>query len=168
MSYSDAYSRINDKSELTLQWSAFFKDMQEDHHLLALTVVFKPVDRINTRERWESEYTSGVLKKIRRALEPNYANQEAAIPFEDFYYFERYESTGIRTPGRRAPFHIHSLLPIRKAQLRRIWSYDNNNLTDRLLKDITSLKTVQDILVEPIQDQDPLKWVRYITKQKHI
>ena len=168
MSYSEVYSRINDKSELTLQWSAFFKAMQEQHQLLAITVVFKPIDRINTRERWESEYTTGVLKKIRRALEPNHTNQEKAIPFEDFYYFERYESTRIRTAGRRAPFHIHSLLPIRKAQLHRIWSYDNNNLTDRLLKDIKSLETVQNILVEPIQDQDPTGWVRYITKHKRI
>lgn len=156
------------KAELLLQWSNFFKAMQENHQLLAVTVIFKPIDQINTKERWESEYTAGVLKKIRRALEPNPANQEMAIPFENFYYFERYESTGIRTAGRRCPFHIHSLIPIRKAQLRRIWSFDNNNLSDRLLKDIKSLKTVQSILVEPIQDHDPIRWVRYITKQKAI
>jgi hypothetical protein len=162
------YLKINNKSELTLQWCEFFKAMQEDHQLLAMTVVFKPIDRINTRERWESEYTAGVLKKIRRALEPNQTNQESAIPFEDFYYFERFAKTGLRTVGRKCPFHIHSLLPIRKAQLRRIWSFDNNNLTERLLKDIKSLQTVQSILVEPIKDQDPIKWIRYITKQKVI
>jgi len=159
---------INNKDIQTQAWTDFFDSKRQDHQLLALTVVFKPVDRINSRERWETEYASRVLGKFRRAIEPNPANQDSALPFPDFYFFERFESTGLRTAGRRSPFHIHSLLPIRKAQLHRIWSFDNNNLTDRLLKDIKSLGTVQSILVEPVAEGQTVKWVRYITKQKQI
>ena len=152
----------------TQLWTDFFDSKRQDHQLLAITVVFKPVDRNNSRERWETEYAAGVLGKFRRAIEPNPANQDRALPFPDFYFFERFESTGLRTAGRRSPFHIHSLLPIRKSQLHRIWSFDNNNLTDRLLKDIKSLGTVQFILVEPVPEGRTIEWVRYITKQKQI
>jgi len=149
-------------------WTEFFDSNRQDHQLLAITVVFKPVDRINTKGRWETEYAVGVLGKFRRAIEPNPGNQDRALPFPDFYFFERFESSGLRTAGRRSPFHIHSLLPIRKSQLHRIWSHDNNDLTDRLLKDIKSLGTVQDILVEPVAEGRTIEWVRYITKQKQI
>lgn len=152
----------------TQQWTEFFDSKRQDHQLLSITVVFKPIDRNNSRERWETEYAAGVLGKFRRAIEPNPDNQERALPFPDFYFFERFESTGLRTAGRRSPFHIHSLLPIRKSQLHRIWSHDNNDLTDRLLKDIKSLGTVQDILVVPVAEGRTIEWVRYITKQKQI
>jgi hypothetical protein len=156
------------KNIQTQQWTNFFDSIRQDHELLAITVVFKPIDKINTKERWETEYAAGFLGKFRRAIEPNPNNQDRALPFPDFYFFERFESTGLRTAGRRSPFHIHSLLPIRKSQLHRIWSLDNNNLNDRLLKDIKSLVTIQDILVEPIFEGRTIEWVRYITKQKQI
>jgi hypothetical protein len=156
------------KDTQTKAWTEFFDSKRQDHQLFAITVVFKPIDRNNSRERWETEYAAGVLKKFRRAIEPNQANQESALPFPDFYFFERFESSGLRTAGRRTPFHIHSLLPIRKSQLHRVWSHDNNNLKDRLLKDINSLKTIQSILVEPLKEGHTIDWVRYITKQKQI
>lgn len=161
-------NQSSNKDIQTQSWADFFDTLRPDFQLFAVTVVFKPVDRINTKARWETEYAAGVLGKFRRALEPNPANQDIALPFPEFYFFERFESSGLRTAGRRNPFHIHSLLPIRKSQLRRIWSYDNNNLTDRLLKDIKSLGTIQSILVEPIQEGQTLTWIRYITKQKQI
>ncbi len=168
MNNPDSYLINRTKTIQTKSWTEFFDSLRPDYQLLAITVVFKPVDRINTKARWETEYAAGVLGKFRRALEPNPANQDSALPLPDFFYFERFESTGLRTAGRRSPFHIHSLLPIRRSQLHRIWSHDNNNLTDRLLKDIKSLGTVQNILVEPVQEGQTLNWVGYITKQKQI
>lgn len=166
---NQATTRYNLSKDIqTKHWTEFFDSKRQDHQLFAITVVFKPIDRNNSRERWETEYAAGVLKKFRRAIEPNQANQESALPFPDFYFFERFESSGLRTAGRRTPFHIHSLLPIRKSQLHRVWSHDNNNLKDRLLKDINSIESVQSILVEPVKEGHTMDWVRYITKQKQI
>lgn len=168
MNNLNKYLITHSKNIQTQHWTEFFDSIRQDHQLFAITVVFKPIDRNNSRERWETEYAAGVLGKFRRAIEPNPTNQDSALPFPDFYFFERFESSGLRTAGRRSPFHIHSLLPIRKSQLHRIWSFDNNSLTDRLLKDIQSLKPVQSILVEPIPEGCTVEWVRYITKQKQI
>lgn len=156
------------KDRLTQGWTEFFDSIRNDYQLLTMTIVFKPTDNMNSKERWESEYSSGVLKKIRKAIEPNPSNRDNALPYDGFFYFERFESNRMRNAGRRKPFHIHSVLPIRKSQLHRIWSRDTNNLTPRLLKDIRSLGTVQSILVEPLRDGHTIDWIRYITKQKQI
>lgn len=154
------------KQTLTKAWSDFFQSLQPVHTLFAITIVFRTVDANNSQERWETEYTSGVLKKIRRSLERQSASQDHVLPFPDFYYFERNESSIHRVTGSRKPFHIHALLPIRSEQVYRIWSVDNNDLHERLLKDIYSLGTVQSILIEPVREGHTLDWVRYVTKFK--
>lgn len=169
MTYLIQTTSNQSKKEIqTRTWSEFFDSLKKEYQLLAITVVFKPIDKNNSKERWEAEYASGVLKKIRRAIEPNPSNQDSALPIPDFFYFERFNSTGLRNAGRKSPFHIHSLLPIRMTQIHRIWSHDSNTLKHRVLKDIMSLGTVQSILVEPVRDGCTLDWIRYITKQKQI
>lgn len=156
------------KQAVSKGWTEFFESLQADHQLFALTVVFHPVDLNNSQERWETEYRSGILLKFRKALERNPASQSKAIPFEDFYYFERNESSVHRITGSRKPFHIHALLPFRMEQVRRIWSADENNLQRSLLRDIHSLGTIQSIFMEPIRSGQTLDWVRYMSKFKPI
>jgi len=140
------------KEELTQAWSDWFDSLREDHELLAITIVFRPVDRNNSEARWETEYKEGVLRRFRRAIERSEESQKHALPFEDFKYFERNEGSIFRVSGSRKPFHIHALLPIRKSQFNRIWSSDNDNLKERLMKDIYSLGTVQSVLVEKVTE----------------
>ena len=161
-------SLLTKKQALTQAWSDFFESLKTDHTLFAVTVVFHPVDQNNSQERWEGEYTAGVLKKFRRALDRQPASQEHALPFPEFYYFERNEASIHRITGSRKPFHIHALLPIRKEQVYRIWSSDNDALQERLQKDIYSLGTIQSILIEPVRDGHTLDWVRYVTKFKQV
>lgn len=156
------------KQAVSKGWTEFFESLLADHQLFALTVVFRPVDLNNSQERWETEYRSGILKKFRKVLERNPANQPNALPFEDFYYFERNEASVHRITGSRKPFHIHALLPFRIEQVRRVWDLDENNLRQPLLRDIYSLGTVQSILMEPIRSAHTLDWVRYVTKFKQI
>lgn len=132
------------------------------------TVVFRPIDNINTRDRFEQEYKNRVLRKIRRRLERNAKYQRTAIPYEELYYFERYEKSKFRATGKRCPFHIHSLLPIRTSQVHRFWSFENNSLNDRVAKDIHSIDIVQDVLIEPIRDANTLPWLLYISKAKEL
>ena len=156
------------KQELTQAWSDWFDSLKEDHELLAITIVFRPLDRNNSQARWEGEYKEGVLKRFRRALERSEAGQETALPFDEFYYFERNEGSIFKMSGSRKPFHIHALLPIRKSQFNRIWSIDNDDLKERLIKDIYSLGTIQSMLVEKVAEGHTRDWTRYVTKMKQI
>lgn len=157
------------KSRLTNDWAEFFDSLREDHELFAFTVVFKPIDANNSQERWEQEYRQRVLERINRAI----CRRRGSLPstelvFPHFFYFERNESSIFRNSGSRKPFHIHAVLPIRKSELHRIWSSDNSNLKERILKDIFSLGTVQSVLFEPIPVGKTVDWVRYTAKMKDI
>ena len=135
--------------------------------LFTCTVVFKPIDMFNSKERWMWEYKERFLRKIQRRLESHAANQQKSIPFDFLYYFERFQSPLFKKTNRRKPFHVHSLIPIKSEQVYRFWSYDNNALNERLFKDLTSINTVQDFLIEPVIDKKTINWLRYITKEKN-
>ena len=62
-------TRLPTKQELTKAYSEWFESKREDWTLFTVTVVFKPVDQNNRKERWEDEYTKRVLGKIRKAID---------------------------------------------------------------------------------------------------
>jgi len=155
--YNDAYA----------DWFQSKVDSDE-WRLFTCTVVFKPVDIHNYQSRYEDEYTTRFLKKIRRRLERSPIYQSKTIPIDYWYYFEYDHKTLIKSTSRRCPFHIHSVLPIRTNQVHRFWDYDNNKLNSRLFKDLHSIDIVQDVLIEPMRDTGSFSWLMYITKEKSI
>lgn len=161
-------NQLTKRQALINGWTEFFNNMKKEHELLACTVTFRPNDLNNSRERWECEYSSGVLGKLRKAIERNPNNRERSLPFPNFFYFERNESSIFRISGSRRPFHIHGILPIRKSQLDRIWSFENNDLKEKVKKDIYSIGTIESILVEEVRESETDKWISYISKMKII
>lgn len=156
------------KHDVTAGWSKFFDGLKNNHKLFHLTVVFKPEDGNNSQSRWESEYHSTVLNKFRRTIESSKKYQQNAIPFDHFYYFEKNEASIHRISGSRKPFHVHGILPIRNEQIYRVWDEENQTPKERLLKDVLSIKTVENIHMKPIIDGSTVVWIRYITKFKQI
>ena len=156
------------KNELSEAWSLWFESKSDEWDLFTLTVVFKSGGAKPRPDRWESEYKRRVLQKFRKSLEPKTTNQEIALPFEEFFYYEKDDASFFRLTKSHKPHHIHALLPIRKSQTYRVWSTDNEDLQDRLKKDIHSIDTVQSILVEKIADQSTVNWVRYVLKGKSV
>jgi hypothetical protein len=156
------------KNDLAKAWSDWFESKSEEWDLYTLTVVFNSRGRQAKPDRWEGEYKKYVLNKIKRALEPNRKNQEYAIPYEEFCYYEFEESSIHRITSSRKPHHIHGLIPIRKKQIHRFWSTDNNNLQERIRKDICSIHTVQSILIEKIEPGKTIDWIRYTIKGKSL
>lgn len=148
--------------------SAWFQSKADadEWRLFTCTVVFKPVDRINTQSRYEDEYRGRFLNKVRRRLERSSIHQPKTIPYEDCFFYERYEKSRLKVAGRRNPPHIHSIIPIRTEQVHRFWSYDDNRLHPRLFKDLHSIDVVQDVLIEPMWKNESIKWIMYITKMK--
>jgi hypothetical protein len=140
----------------------------DEWKLFTCTIVFKPIDRINTQTRYEDEYKNRVLRKIRRRLERHLSSQSTAIPYENWFQFERYEKSRYRATGKRCPFHIHSLIPIRSYQVHRFWNEDENRLNSRLHKDLHSIDIVQDVLIEPVREVGPFAWLMYSSKQKPL
>ena len=155
---------------LTDQWNRWLQRLVEDDewNLFTCTVTFKPIDLNNSKERWESDYKTLFLQKIKKRLERNPDNFPNCIPFEDFYYFERYEKSKRKQNGKKTPFHIHSLLPIKTCHMNRFWSFDESSLHHRLQKDLLSIDVVQDVLIEQVRDSNSISWIRYITKLKDL
>lgn len=156
------------KHEMTAKLANFYDSFKSDHQLFAITVVFKPIDANNDQARWESEYRTAVLNKFRRAIVKNKKYQSTALPYPDIYYFEWNEASIHRISGSRKPPHIHALLPIRNHQVKRVWDEVTMTPKPRLLKDVQSIATVQNMLMEPIIEGHTIDWVRYITKSKMI
>lgn len=156
-----------DKLVQTEAWNIWLNN-EGEWKLFTCTVVFKPIDQYNTKDRWTSDYKNKVLWKFKKRLENRPENIPHTIPFEDFYYFERYEKCKMRQTKTKSPFHIHSLIPIRSAQVHRMWSYDENKLDERLRKDLLSIDVVQNVLIEPVRPNESINWIRYITKLKDL
>ena len=156
------------KNQLLKAWSYWFDSKSDEWTLFTLTVVFKSGGLKPRPDRWESEYRTRVLQKIRRALEPKQKNQTNAIPYEEFFYYEKDDSSFFRISRSHKPHHIHALLPIKKSQVNRFWSIDNSDLKERLHKDIYSIETIQSVLVEPVKTTHSINWVKYLLKGKQI
>ncbi len=156
------------KTELIKVWSDWFESKFDEWELFTITVVFKAGGKIPRPDRWNSEFDKCVLRKIRKALEPNEKNRTNAIPFEEFCYYEFDESSIHRITSSRKPHHIHGLLPIRKSQVSRFWSIDENGLKERIKKDIHSTGIVQSLEIKPIKENSTINWLTYITKMKSM
>ena len=156
------------RDELLVAWSKWFELMSDEWDLFTATVVFKSGGLTPRPARWESEYKTRVIQKIRRAIEPNPKNQDRAIPYEEFFFYEKDDSSFFRISRSHKPHHIHALIPIRKAQVYRFWSTDNSSLQERIRKDIYSIETVQSFLAEPVKTNHTVDWVKYLYKGKQI
>lgn len=167
--YLEPWKRIYPtKNELQKAWSDWFESKTDEWDLFTLTVVFKSGGQVARPARWESEYRTRVLQKIRRVLEPNQNNQTNAIPYEEFFYYEKDDSSFFRVSKSHKPHHVHALIPIRKSQTYRFWSIDSSDLQDRVRKDLHSIETVQSLLIEPVKTNHTIDWVKYLSKGKQI
>jgi hypothetical protein len=164
--HSSTYQKVQYNDHLAAWFQS--KVDADEWRLFTCTVVFKPIDRINTQSRYEDEYRGRFLNKVRRRLERSSIHQPKTIPYEGCFFYERYEKSRLKVAGRRNPPHIHSIIPIRTEQVHRFWSYEDNRLHPRLFKDMHSIDVVQDVLIEPIRNDDPFAWLMYSTKQKNM
>lgn len=156
------------KTDLAKAWSDWFKSKDNEWEVFTVTVVFKSGGPNSNQSRWEDEYKKRVLSKIRRKLERNKNNQAKAIPYEDFFYYEKNEASIHRKTGSRKPHHIHGLLPIKKDRSYRIWSVDDMDLVSTVRADIQSIDTVESIHFRKLNNDHAVDWIRYCWKGKSL
>lgn len=168
MSKTYIYNSFQTKHELANQWAKWLESNLDKWSLFTLTVVFNSGGISPNPTKWESEYKTKVLNKIKRRLEPNKNNQINAIPFDEFYFYEKNEASIHKLTGSRKPHHIHAIIPIKNEQLYRFWDSDNNCLNQKINKDIKSIDSVQSILIERITPNMTINWINYIAKGKAI
>lgn len=175
--------RYPTKKQLAEAWAEWFDSKTNEWHLYTVTAVFKATGfKPSNQAQIEDEYYKRVLDKFRKRLEPNQGAQATAIPFDRFFYYEKNIGSIYKLSGSRSPHHIHALLPITKHQDHRLWcddlpedvtprrwARDNyQSLHPRLIKDLESIDTLQDLLIEPVREQGTVDWVGYISKCKQI
>ena len=168
MNNAKTTGRLYTRETLVNSWKEFYTQESNDWTLFTLTIVFKRVDSISTQERYEHEYNTRVLNKIRRRLESCPCNQPTALPFEEMFYYEKDIGSIFKKTSSQSPHHIHALLPIRKCHMHRFWCNDSNDINARLRKDLESIDVVQSVLIEQAIPETLEHWIRYISKRKEI
>jgi hypothetical protein len=156
------------RETLVNSWKEFYAQESNDWTLFTLTVVFRKVDANSNKHRYEHEYNTRVLNKIRRRLESCPRNQPTALPFEDMFYYEKDIGSIFKKTSIQSPHHIHALLPIKKSHMHRFWCIDSNDINARLRKDLESIDVVQSVLIEQAKPETLEYWIRYISKRKEI
>jgi hypothetical protein len=168
MNYTNSTSSLYTRETLVRSWTEFFTQESYEWKPFALTVVFRKVDAISNQARYEYEYRTRFLNKIRRRLESCPRSQATALPFEDLFYYEKDIGSIFKKTASRSPHHIHALLPIKESHLHRFWCTDSNDINARLRKDLESIRTVQSVMIEPVMPGKQESWIRYISKRKEI
>jgi hypothetical protein len=168
MNNTNTTGRLYTRETEVNSWKEFFTEESKDWNLFTLTVVFRKVDANSNKHRYEHEYNTRVLNKIRRRLESCPRNQPTALPFEDMFYYEKDIGSIFKKTSSQSPHHIHALLPIKKRHMHRFWCIDLNDINARLRKDLESIDVVQSVLIEQAIPETLEHWIRYISKRKEI
>jgi len=153
------------KSQEITHWTRWFESKSEDWFYLTITLVFHR-DQIGlSRETCEAEYRTRILPKFQRRIERAQSNWTSALPFaSELFYYEKDETSLYKRVKNSSPHHLHGVLAVPKARLHRIWSTDSSSLCEALERDLKSLSSLSDWLIEPVRDGDLGTWLRYITK----
>jgi hypothetical protein len=153
------------KSQSIQHWTSWFESKSGDWFYLTITLVFHR-DQIGlNREACEAEYRTRILPKFQRRIERSPSNWSNALPFaSELFYYEKDETSIYKRLRNSSPHQIHGLLVVPRTRLYRIWSTDASSLCEVLERDLRSLLTLSDWLIEPVRDEALGNWLRYITK----
>ena len=168
MNYTNTTSSLYTRETLVRSWTEFLTQESHEWKPFALTVVFRKVDANSNQARYEHEYRTRFLNKIRRRLESCPRSQATALPFEDMFYYEKDIGSIFKKTSSRSPHHIHALLPIKEKHMYRFWCTDSSDINARLRKDLESIDVVQSVLIEPATLERRESWIRYISKRKEM
>lgn len=155
----------NEKKRYLNGYVEFFQDLKVDNDLFIFTVVFRCGGRARGKRRWEDEYRRQVLDRFRKRLDPRGRYGEHPITFEDFWIHEFDTCSKTRIVLPHPVHHVHALLPIRKEQVYRIWDYSTQEADPKLAKSLNVMqRTVSSWHLEPVKDDQLVKWVNYMHK----
>jgi hypothetical protein len=94
------------------------------------------------------------------------ARERKVVTYHDLYYFEREEKSITSKHLHQFVPHIHGVIAIPKALLRKVWCTDNNALTCKMKCDFYSINTLESVCFERMAADGIAGWLKYITKQK--
>jgi len=141
---------------------------QNKFRWIAVSVNFKSTRDTYTRNECESEYESKVLYKIKKRIKRNHKFNENLIPIVDEFYFEKEQKSKTKFNLHKNPKHIHAMVPIPYEFIGKIWDESKSQPDLRLIHDIKSLHTIDQVFIEPVRLDEMIKWVCYIRKQKGV
>ena len=145
-------------------FNQFFSDMATECDLYAFTVVFKSGGHKSGRARFEDEYNSKVLNRIRKRVDPKGRYGSNPIVFENFSMYEYDTCSTTRQVRKHKVHHVHALIPIRKCQSYRVWNKQFSMVDPKLQDALDAMNTVSSWLLEPAREGELVKWVMYMNK----
>ena len=151
----------NDLINLHVNW---FKSLSESWMPFATTVVFRSTGYKPNPERWLQEYKHNFIWKINKLLS---RNAKELIFYDDFCNYEFGESSLYKSvKDQRNPHHVHGCIFIPRELVCKVWNQELKTITNRLSKDIKSIKNISSALIEPIREDEMSNWIGYMTKGK--
>jgi hypothetical protein len=154
------YDRIIDFVVSNNEWTKF-----------TITSTFTNLKIVNVTDGMRGatidEYRHKVLWKLKKNLSNSKNQCFKAIPYEELYEYEYDVGSFFKpVPKSNSPHHIHGIIPIPNALVHKIYDFEANSLTKRLIKDLSSIDTVSSFLIEPLRLDEAWKWVNYLKKGK--
>ena len=152
------------KREFIESYLDWFKSLSESWMPLATTVVFQSSGYQPKPEYWLHEYKHTFLHKISKILS---RRSKDSVLYSDFCEYEFGESGLYKSvKDQRSPHHVHGVIFIPNELVKKVWNSENKSITDRLEKDIRSIKCISSALIEPIREGEMNKWIGYTMKNK--
>ena len=144
----------------------WFKSLSESWISFATTVVFRSSGCKPRPEYWLQEYKHNFLYKINKLLS---RRAKEAVMYDDYCEYEFGESGRYKSvKDQRNPHHVHGIIFIPKELTHKVWDGKSNLITERLYKDIKSIKQISSALIEPIREGEMTSWIGYTMKEKYF
>ena len=150
--------------KMNSSWSDWYdNDLSQTHLVLTVTVVFKSSGQKPNLPRWSSFYKNKVLWKLDKQIS---RRKVKSVIYGDDFKYEFLEKSKYKGVGDlRSPHHIHGIICVPHQHAEKIWNDEMDSVTERLKKDLKSVKEISTIMIERIRGSS-LSWITYINKGK--
>jgi hypothetical protein len=148
--------------EKTNEW--YVGTLSQTHLILAVTVTFKGSGQKPSPERWSSLYRNKFLFKLNKQITRRGTQQ---LIYGDDFRYEFLEKSRHKMIGDlRNPHHVHGVICVPHEHSAKIWNAELREVTERLSKDITSIKEISSFVIEACRGISWSPWLRYANKGK--
>ena len=165
--FQEFYYSLLSKKEYIKAYSEWYENSLKGEMCIFNVTATASAGRSKTRiikaqpSKYADLYCQTVLKKVRRRLSSSNGNN--LLKLYDYYY-EHEDKLMYKDDELTKPHHIHGLLLFPIGLERKIWITEENQPSDRLMRDIRSTKAFSDVEIKPIHNLEG--WLAYMTKRK--
>ena len=153
------------KKRLQNAWDDWIQSMSETYMAMTTTVVFTATGDRPNETKWSDVYKHKFLWKINKQIS---RSAKKLLFYGDHFRYEFGEKSLYKTLGDgRTPHHVHGIILVPMEHVGKIWNEEKNQITDRLTKDLGTVKIISSAKIEPPRKESMAAWLGYMDKGKN-